>query len=778
MYFSFGALVVQHRFRPSRSARRLSLALLITGFAQLPVTADQPGLQLRAPINSTFKIRAAERSWETESAEPRRRDRTVAAPPPVASPGRNERPSSDPTLRISSAPSPPGSDSPPSGRRTFDQVNDGWVAREAVNAVTPLRDPAPQTPRASEDAVAKDAAKRDELGARLRETAPAPKDEPQTAETGQRRQGASESELPSDGETMPELAAPQTEPSADENQRERGGLSPTDPPSLAPVESAPGEGDAGWVSRHAQEDSESDPQEAGRDREPNRAEPEHSSRGGAGDQAAPAEASPLRPASPGADLPSQREEVPNGPSGRRQGRASEITSGRSSREEGQQDSPATIEADRSTAKSDSSEALREGRDEATRSDDRDEIVVRPLRIGRDGSLAAEGRARSDRTDRPLTRRAEQESTPGRLDEKPAAESAVADDRPSRLDYTGRPTSPLELNETVRRLEPGLRRCLEYYFARPEQAHERSNWGMMHAIMVYGVDTPIRAGRRQHSAIAWIAGNNACRGKRLLTTGRDGIEARDGVGLQGHQAQFLAILALAGVPADYPLYAGGEKYSVRDLVEVEASGCRPGEELTFSLIGLSHYLSTDDAWTSADGERWDFERLIREELAQPIVGSACGGTHRLMGFAHALRKRRSEGRPITGQWSRADEFLRDFVDYAYQLQNRDGSMSTNWFEGREDNGDLDRKVQTTGHIVEWLLTVTPDSELQDPRLVRAIRFLLAAMYNRRGHDWSIGPKGHALRSLAMYYERVYQAGPAWRSEHSSRSTARSSTAARR
>jgi hypothetical protein len=42
-----------------------------------------------------------------------------------------------------------------------------------------------------------------------------------------------------------------------------------------------------------------------------------------------------------------------------------------------------------------------------------------------------------------------------------------------------------------------------------------------------------------------------------------------------------------------------------------------------------------------------------------------------------------------------------------------------------------------------------------------------MYNRRGHDWAIGPKGHALRSLAMYYERVYGGQPAWRDEPTSR-----------
>jgi hypothetical protein len=141
----------------------------------------------------------------------------------------------------------------------------------------------------------------------------------------------------------------------------------------------------------------------------------------------------------------------------------------------------------------------------------------------------------------------------------------------------------------------------------------------------------------------------------------------------------------------------------------------------------------------------------------------------MGYAHALRKRRAEGKPITGQWKRAETYTQDFERYAYRLQNRDGSMTTDWFEGREDNGDLDRKIQTTGHIIEWLLTLTPDSKLQDRRLVSAVRFLMKSMYEDRGRDWKIGPKGHALRSLAMYYERVYRSGPAWRTPNVARSS---------
>ncbi|WP_182865296.1 hypothetical protein [Stieleria mannarensis] len=337
---------------------------------------------------------------------------------------------------------------------------------------------------------------------------------------------------------------------------------------------------------------------------------------------------------------------------------------------------------------------------------------------------------------------------------PATEQAPA------LDYTGRPAAEITPTRTVTNLRRGIERILTYFYQRPEIASGRSNWGMMHSMMVFGADTRLAVGRQHYSTIAWIAGNNNCRGQRLLTHDANGIQAKSGVGLQGHQGQFLAVLGMCNVPTEYPLYAGKVKYDVAALIESEKQNCKAGEELTFTLIGLSHYLDTDSRWVAADGTRWDFERLIEEELKQPIVGSACGGTHRLMGYSHALRKRRAEGKPITGQWKRAEIFTEDFIDYAYSLQNRDGSMSTNWLEGRADNGNVDRKIQTTGHIVEWLLTVTPDDQLQDRRLVAAVAFLVRSMGSDLDHDWSIGPKGHALRSLAMYHQRVYRAGTPW------------------
>ncbi len=76
----------------------------------------------------------------------------------------------------------------------------------------------------------------------------------------------------------------------------------------------------------------------------------------------------------------------------------------------------------------------------------------------------------------------------------------------------------------------------------------------------------------------------------------------------------------------------------------------------------------------DRKKWNIAKLIEEELAQPIVGAACGGTHRLMGadLCGAIEGP-SKGLPITGQFLRASSFTTDFIPYAFHLQNPDGVL---------------------------------------------------------------------------------------------------------
>lgn len=349
---------------------------------------------------------------------------------------------------------------------------------------------------------------------------------------------------------------------------------------------------------------------------------------------------------------------------------------------------------------------------------------------------------------------------GGTDSKPKIQ-AKEQPKPSREVAPSKPVVVAPSKQAIKvlpqtaRLRPRIDTALNYYLFRPESNVERSPWAVFHAILPFGSETTLRADGRTVSAINWMCFNGSCRGQRIFIPQKDGtFRPAVGAGVQGHEGQFLGILAQSRVPANYPLQVGRKRYTVEDLIEYEMRTCQAKTELTFKLIALSHYLVNDATWVNDKGEEWSLERLVEEELAQPIIGAACGGTHRLMGLSYALKQRKAAGLPIDGQYARAEVFLNDFVDYAWTLQNPDGSFSTEWFEGRGNKQDMQRKLQTTGHIVEWLVFTLPDEELQSPRMLKSIEFLTYCLVEQRQTDWKIGPRSHALHALAMYQERLF------------------------
>ena len=305
----------------------------------------------------------------------------------------------------------------------------------------------------------------------------------------------------------------------------------------------------------------------------------------------------------------------------------------------------------------------------------------------------------------------------------------------------------------------IRRCLAYYLLhRIESSAERSPWGVMHAIVGFGVETPLQVGADKVNAIGWLCWNRPCNGLQLFSSDRGELAVRMGPGYQGHAGQFLMIMAYSRVPKDYGLKIGDYEFTIADLVKHEQLTCKAGTELSFKLLALVHYLGPEATWQNQAGESWSIERLIEEELKQPVIGTACGGTHRMCGLGYAVRKRELRTQPMTGHWARAQKFVGEYVEYTYKLQNSDGSFSSNWFEGRGDWGGVDRKINTTGHTLEWLLMSLPDDQLTDPRLVRAVQFLTNLLWDNRNRKWEIGPQGHAIHSLVLYDERVFGGRP--------------------
>lgn len=313
---------------------------------------------------------------------------------------------------------------------------------------------------------------------------------------------------------------------------------------------------------------------------------------------------------------------------------------------------------------------------------------------------------------------------------------------------------IELSATDKKRRDSIRTVLGYYYQRPENASLRSPWGIMHGMIAYGVDAQVHAQGRKVNSVGYLCYNGPGRGMRLFTTKNGEIAPKVGPGYQGHEGQFLAMMAQSQVPRNYPMNVNGKKMTLENLIKYEQDTCRPNTELTFKLIALAHYLPSDATWKSNDGQTWSIQRLIQEDIKQPVIGAACGGTHRMMGFGFCVKRRVDRGEEILGQWQRAEKYTDDFHNYAINLQNRDGSFSTKWFEGRGFERDVDRRMQTSGHILEWLVYTLPESQLRDARMVKAVDYLTNLMWTHRNNRWEVGPKGHAIRALSLYDQRVY------------------------
>ena len=268
--------------------------------------------------------------------------------------------------------------------------------------------------------------------------------------------------------------------------------------------------------------------------------------------------------------------------------------------------------------------------------------------------------------------------------------------------------------------------LALYEPKHLNARDNSSWEIMHGLIAFGPRTEIfrdGPGGTTVNAMGWLCWGARCQGAPLIVLENNHPHALYGVGLEGHDGQYLAMLAQWRVRPESPMHIGGKDFTVADLIEEEKETCQSGTELTFKLIALAHYLPSDSEWMSRTGEKWNIPKLIKAEIESPINGATCGGSHRLLGIANAVKERTKRDEPINGQWARAAKYISDYQRYTLgNLQNPDGSFSTEWFKYPADRpGDIDRKLQTTGHMLEFIVWSLPNDQLRDPRVREGGRF---------------------------------------------------------
>jgi len=350
-------------------------------------------------------------------------------------------------------------------------------------------------------------------------------------------------------------------------------------------------------------------------------------------------------------------------------------------------------------------------------------------------------------------------------EKSEAKDAASKTPADKSQVANLPTTeepPVEVEEPqlsprMAALKDQLERVLDHYQPLMVNTRDKGHWAIMHSLIAFGVDKEIRLNGprgRKVNAIGWIAWNGVCRGERLFYLQNGKIQSRTGPGLQGHHGQFLAMLAQSRVKANYPMKISGKDFTIADLIRREQETCVPRSELTFKLIGLAHYLDSEEQWKDEHGRDWSISRMVKEELAQPVIGAACGGTHRLFGLTYAVQKRAKQGHPVDGQFKRAEQFLTEYRQYTFRLQNKDGSFSTQFFAARGSDSSVTRRLETSGHIAEWLTQLSTDEQLEEDQMVKGIEHLARILYEGRNREWKVGPLGHGLHALNMYHQRVF------------------------
>jgi hypothetical protein len=323
----------------------------------------------------------------------------------------------------------------------------------------------------------------------------------------------------------------------------------------------------------------------------------------------------------------------------------------------------------------------------------------------------------------------------------------------------------ELSPAMTTLRDLVRGTLVANQKQPFNTQDNSATEIMNYCMAFGCGTTVTLSGTEEktiNGITCLCWNYSCAGFEILGPSQGHIAARIGYGYQEHPGEFLAMLALARVPSEYPVRLGdATTRTVADVVEAEKLACRSEGDASLMLIGLSHYVD-EPLWKNDRGETWSIERMIQRELAQSAATAPEGGLNRLLGLSYAVACRTKHGQPLDGQFERAQKYIADCQDFAMQLQNSDGSWGPYFLAARSTSADAGLQLRSTGRILEWLAMSLPDGRLQDAHVTNAVTYVSNLLGSQRYQanapalpTREIAALGHALHALAVYDERVFK-----------------------
>ncbi len=336
---------------------------------------------------------------------------------------------------------------------------------------------------------------------------------------------------------------------------------------------------------------------------------------------------------------------------------------------------------------------------------------------------------------------------------------------SKKSAAAKPAKPKrQLTPAMTELRDQVRQTLAFHHRQPLNSQQNTVSEVINFCWAYGCFTEMTLndanGERRVNGVTCLCWNYPCGGFYPLMMSQGHVSAGLGYGLQMRPSQLLATLAVSRVQATYPVRVGETTRNVADLVESEKLSCRAGSDLSMKLIGLSYYVG-DATWKNDLGEEWSVERLVKEELKQPVLSAPDGGNNRLFALSFAIARRERRDQPVVGIYADAQKYLREMQKFSYNLQNSDGSWGF-FLSARGANADFSLQLRSTAYITEWLTLAASEDRLEDPRLVAAVTYLTNGLNSQRYRtdvsDYStqeIEGVMRAVHALALYDEREFK-----------------------
>ncbi|MBX3425923.1 MAG: ADP-ribosylation factor-directed GTPase activating protein isoform b [Pirellulales bacterium] len=306
-----------------------------------------------------------------------------------------------------------------------------------------------------------------------------------------------------------------------------------------------------------------------------------------------------------------------------------------------------------------------------------------------------------------------------------------------------------------------------YRERQMSLQENAAWQILHGVLAFGRDFEVLDGDQPVNTLDWLFAGKPMRGWTMTPT-EFGLRAEIEPGRfgQGHEDQWLAIIAQCHVPHDQKIKVGAEEYQVYDLIRRSMYDCYEGKESSWTIIELSHYLKPlDQTWQARDGETWSLGRLAGMEAGpsfdemiwmERILGAACGGTHRLIGLAMALNRWKAAypDRELTADWQAVQARVRWAIATAREYQLPNGAFSIMFFQRPSNSRSIDEHLAATGHILEFLSLSLSREQLQEAWVRRAVVFLCDLLERTRKLDLECGALYHAAHGLVLYRQSVW------------------------